>query len=267
MEDKELNILDNEDISVGTILRRARNAKNISIEQAEEDTKIRSTYLLALEEDDYDKLPGETFLKGMMRTYGNYLGLNGPELVQQYRASQTGQARGQMATQGIREAENVRMNVQLKTQRDIGSGTGRFEMPNINLGVVIAGVALLAVLGIGYVAVPKVISWMNTPKDAVTETVQEKAPEKPAEKAVEEKVEGFVVEIEAIDKCWFEAYGDGREMASTMLYAGDKKKFEAKDRIRLKFGNMAACKVVVNGKPVVLEGIKGVHTLDYSKDK
>lgn len=263
--DNELDIQVNEEVSVGTILRRARNAKNISLEQAENATRIRMDYLKALETDDYDKLPGETFLKGMIRTYGNYLGLDGLELVQQYKASHTGQTRGQMATQGIREAESVRMNVQLKTQRDVGSGTGRFEMPKINLGVVFAGVALLAIIGIGYFAVPKVITWMNTPKDAVTETVSGK--DTSAVKVEETKVDGFVVEVEAIDKCWFEAYGDGREMASVMLYAGDKKKLEAKDKIRLKFGNMSACKVTVNGKPEALEGIKGVHTLEYSKDK
>ncbi|MCQ2358648.1 MAG: DUF4115 domain-containing protein [Phascolarctobacterium sp.] len=263
--DNELDIQVNEEVSVGTILRRARNAKNISLEQAENDTRIRMDYLKALETDDYDKLPGETFLKGMIRTYGNYLGLDGLELVQQYKASHTGQTRAQMATQGIREAESVRMNVQLKTQRDVGSGTGRFEMPKINLGVVFAGVALLAIIGIGYFAVPKVIAWMNTPKDAVTETVAGK--DTGAVKVEETKVDGFVVEVEAIDKCWFEAYGDGREMASVMLYAGDKKKLEAKDKIRLKFGNMSACKVTVNGKPEALEGIKGVHTLEYSKDK
>lgn len=263
--DNELDIQVNEEVSVGTILRRARNAKNISLEQAENDTRIRMDYLKALETDDYDKLPGETFLKGMIRTYGNYLGLDGLELVQQYKASHTGQTRGQMATQGIREAESVRMNVQLKTQRDVGSGTGRFEMPKINLGVVFASVAMLAIIGIGYFAVPKVIAWMNTPKDAVTETVSGK--DTSAVKVEETKVDGFVVEVEAIDKCWFEAYGDGREMASVMLYAGDKKKLEAKDKIRLKFGNMSACKVTVNGKSEALEGIKGVHTLEYSKDK
>ncbi|MDO4178248.1 MAG: DUF4115 domain-containing protein [Phascolarctobacterium sp.] len=267
MDDKELDIQEQEEISIGTILRRARNAKNISIEQAEEDTKIRPLYLRALEADDYDKLPGETFLKGMMRTYGNYLGLNGPELVQQYRASQTGLARGEMATQGIREAENVRMNIQLKTQRDIGSGTGRMEMPHVNWPVVLASVGLVALLGIGYVAVPKVITWMNTPKEAVTETVTQKEPEKTATEKPQVQVDGYVVEIEAIDKCWFEAYGDGRELASIMLYAGDKKKYEAKDKIRLKFGNMGACKVSVNGEAVALEGITGVHILEYAKDK
>lgn len=264
MNEKEFNVPENEDVSVGTILRMTRNAKNIPLHKAEEDTKIRSFYLNALEEDDYDKLPGETFLRGMIRSYGNYLGLNGLDLVQQYRVSQTGQTRGQMATQGIREAENVRMNVQLRTQRDIGSGTGRFEMPEINVNAVIAGVALLMLLGIGYVAVPKVIAWVNAPKEAITETVAEKTPE--TTPAVT-KIDGYVVEIEATGECWFEAYGDGRELAAIMLHAGDKKKFEAKDRIRMKFGNMSACKVVLNGEQVSLDGIKGVHILDYSKDK
>ena len=62
------------DKSVGTLLREARLAKGISLSEAENGTSIRARYLEALERDEYDKTPGEVFLKGMLRTYGNFLG-------------------------------------------------------------------------------------------------------------------------------------------------------------------------------------------------
>lgn len=61
--------------TVGTILREARLAKRLSLADAEKGTSIRSRYLEALERDEYDKTPGEVFMKGMIRNYGNFLGL------------------------------------------------------------------------------------------------------------------------------------------------------------------------------------------------
>ena len=112
--------------SVGTLLREARLAKGLSIAEAEQGTSIRGRYLEALERDEYEKTPGEVFLKGMIRNYGNFLGLNGPELVQLYKASTTGIAKDAMRSSGIREVDKVKLNIQLKDLRDVGSGTGRF---------------------------------------------------------------------------------------------------------------------------------------------
>lgn len=70
---------------IGRRLRAAREAKGITLEQAEEDTKIRRKYLQALEAGREVDIPGEVYLKGFLRSYGNYLGLNGTALVDEYK--------------------------------------------------------------------------------------------------------------------------------------------------------------------------------------
>ncbi len=75
---------------LGRILRETRESRNISMEVAEEETKIRRKYLEALESGLYSDLPGEVYLKGFLRTYGNYLGLDGTSLVDQYKEGRTG---------------------------------------------------------------------------------------------------------------------------------------------------------------------------------
>ena len=132
--------------TVGTILREARLAKRLSLADAEKGTSIRSRYLEALERDEYDKTPGEVFMKGMIRNYGNFLGLNGPELVQLYKASAAGVAKEAVKSAGIREVDKVKLNIQLKDPRDVGSGTGRFELPHVNVRQCLAGVVVLLVL-------------------------------------------------------------------------------------------------------------------------
>ncbi len=62
---------------IGASLREARMRQRIDITEAEADTKIRGKYLRALENQEWELLPGPTFVKSFLRTYGDYLGLDG----------------------------------------------------------------------------------------------------------------------------------------------------------------------------------------------
>jgi hypothetical protein len=72
---------------IGSSLREARMRARIDITEAEADTKIRGKYLRALENEEWDLLPGPTFVKSFLRTYGDYLGLDGRTLVEQFKLS------------------------------------------------------------------------------------------------------------------------------------------------------------------------------------
>ncbi len=228
--------------SVGTILKEARLAKGLSIADAEQATSVRARYLEAVENDEYEKTPGEVFLKGIIRNYGNYLGLDGLELVKLYKANHQGVAAENINSAGIREVEKVRLNIQLKEKRDIGSGTGRFEMPQLPMKQIAAGLAVVVLLGIGYVAVPKVIEYFkNMPQaEQKQEEVQVNASTAVKPPSVLDKVQ---VEMEAKDSCWTEVTADGKEVFVGMLNAKDKRTFEAKDKIVVKYGNIGAMKL------------------------
>ncbi len=74
--------------SIGEKLRSAREAKGITFDQIYRDTNIPKKYLEALEAEDFDQFPGDTYLLGFMRSYGDYLGLDTKELVAMYKAIQ-----------------------------------------------------------------------------------------------------------------------------------------------------------------------------------
>src|SRR5436190_18252120 len=69
---------------IGSSLREARTRRQIGIAQAEQSTKIRGKYLRALEEEQFDLLPSQTYVKGFLRTYADYLGLDGQLYVDEY---------------------------------------------------------------------------------------------------------------------------------------------------------------------------------------
>src|SRR4051794_19582598 len=71
--------------AIGERLREARMRQKIDIADVESATKIRAKYLRALENEEFGLLPGPTFAKTFLRSYAEYLGLDGQLLVEEYR--------------------------------------------------------------------------------------------------------------------------------------------------------------------------------------
>jgi cytoskeleton protein RodZ len=69
---------------IGNSLREARLRQGFELPRVEADTKVRAKYLRALEEERFEVLPGETYVKGFLRTYAEYLGLDGQLYVDEY---------------------------------------------------------------------------------------------------------------------------------------------------------------------------------------
>ena len=70
--------------SPGTILRRCREFHGISLEEASEATKIGVSHLKALEEDQIREFANHVYLKGFLRIYAAYLGLNAEDVARMY---------------------------------------------------------------------------------------------------------------------------------------------------------------------------------------
>jgi cytoskeleton protein RodZ len=70
---------------IGATLREARMRARIDISEVESATKIRAKYLRALENEEWDLLPGPTFVKSFLRTYGEFLGLDVTHLLEEYK--------------------------------------------------------------------------------------------------------------------------------------------------------------------------------------
>jgi len=69
---------------IGTSLREARLRQGLDFPELEQATKIRGKYLRALEDEQFDLLPAQTYVKGFLRSYAEYLGLDGQLYVDEY---------------------------------------------------------------------------------------------------------------------------------------------------------------------------------------
>lgn len=78
------------DMPVGEILRRGREHYGQSLAQVEANLRIRAIQLKALEEGNVDQLPGKAYALGFVRSYSEYLGLDGDKMVQLYKKQTLG---------------------------------------------------------------------------------------------------------------------------------------------------------------------------------
>ena len=69
---------------LGEELRRERVRRNLTFKDVEQVLHIKTTYLEAIEDGNYDIIPGQVYVKGFIRNYGNYLDLDGDRLVKVY---------------------------------------------------------------------------------------------------------------------------------------------------------------------------------------
>ena len=74
----------NETVLPGERLRRAREEKGLSQEEACKHLRLSTSYMRALEQDDYERLPEAPFIKGYLRNYARFLGLPAEELARQF---------------------------------------------------------------------------------------------------------------------------------------------------------------------------------------
>ena len=69
---------------IGNSLREARVRQGLDYPQIELATKIRAKYIRALEDEQFELLPAQTYVKGFLRTYAEFLGLDGQLYVDEF---------------------------------------------------------------------------------------------------------------------------------------------------------------------------------------
>ncbi|MEE8300268.1 MAG: RodZ domain-containing protein [Desulfatiglandales bacterium] len=80
-----------EDISLGDLLRRSREERQIDLDEAVRVTRIRRHTLEAIENEEWSKLPSDVFIKGFIRSYAGFLGLDKEMVLNRYRKNSPSQ--------------------------------------------------------------------------------------------------------------------------------------------------------------------------------
>jgi cytoskeletal protein RodZ len=145
--------------NIGDLLRDKRKSMGVSLKQVAEKTKIRVEYLLALENGKYDKFASAVYVKGFLKKYAKFLGINPERAVAMYRREQDKDIRGKLRG------------------TDFFEGVGKAPSFDLSLNKVISFIILLLILAFGYYLISQASVVFSTPSLAITVPVDVKAGE------------------------------------------------------------------------------------------
>jgi hypothetical protein len=121
---------------IGPTLRKARNRRKVELSEVEAAIKIRVRYLQAIENEEWDALPGDAYARGFIRTYAYFLGLDGERLADDYRRT--------IAPAGDERVPKRVEPVPAAAPRERSPGRSRLLVPAVclSLGAVVVAIAL-----------------------------------------------------------------------------------------------------------------------------
>ncbi len=231
--------------TIGKYLKRVRETCGYSLEDVAGITRINLRYLEAIEEDDFAKIPGETFSHGFIRSYARCIGISDEEISR--KISETLKTESQA--------------VDTKNQHDMAErsvvrkrGKARIILPAA------AGVILAALLIVLFTSGRESGTIRNSKelKEVPAESI-EVQPQVVAEnnQVVQKKVEPVVLKVYARELTWISARIDDKETKDVILKPGEGVKWNGENKIVITVGNAGGIDLDVNGKTLDPIGRRG----------
>lgn len=231
---------------VGDILRAERERRGLAIRDVEEATSIRALYIQSIEENKYDIIPGEVYLKGFIKTYANFLNLDGNAVVNQYRQEKT------PPNVILDDVEsNVVENKGLKPQNN-----NKIEFGNIiKQKIVIGGLAFALVCGYWMLNLDSSEAPMEQPKQEVKTVVT--VPKEVSVPVTAPQSKPIKISLKFEGACWTEVKVDNHNIYEGIPNPGEVLTWDANNDIIIKLGNAGVVDVTHNGNVIGKLGAVG----------
>lgn len=267
---------------LGDLLRETREQKNLSLEDIEKGTNIRKLYIKAIEDGNYDKLPGEVFLKGFIKTYGKFLGLDGQKLIEQYKAEKNGNVRSAKSVEANKESEEKAApesttetvntaTTDVDKNKETATDTPKAEdshKPKLNeldtnkqyletqgsgkkKNIFIIIIIIVVIIGgaIAYISSQSSSPTKPAPQQQTSSQEAQPAQEPQQQPAPAPAPTGSNVNATFSQDCWVEVKVDGKVVLSETVKAGSQLSWQGNQQIDITAGNAGAVDVTFNGQP------------------
>lgn len=255
---------------LGDLLRETREQKNLSLDDVEKGTNIRKLYIKSIEEGNYEKLPGEVFLKGFIKTYGKFLGLDSQKLIEQYKQEkntpnpaeeinietkkeEVAPSPTEENKQQEKNSSTKILNIQQKKENNIpkiDSFSANQEYlqshkNNSKRNILLVVAILIVIIG----AVVVFISSQGSSDTKTTTTTETVTVTENQAKEPEPIVSGAEVKAVFNEDCWTEVKVDGKVVLSETVKKGNTLTWKGEKQVDVTVGNAGAVDVTFNNQP------------------
>jgi cytoskeleton protein RodZ len=239
--------------SIGKIFQEARESKNLSYQQVEQDLKIKPRYIEAIEEDNFAVFPSVPMARGFIRNYAAYLDLDPVEMLRLYDVNGADPRRGR-----VRQPGGISfMAMPMTNTRSLVNADSLITF--LLIVALLASIAFFAYTQYlepdqarispenGLEVTDQVFNEnsaaiiLPTPTPAPTETVT------PTLTPTPQYYTGVTVELVISERSWIQILADDVKVFDGFLEAGERHRWDGDKRIAIRSGNGGGVEVYVNG--------------------
>lgn len=252
---------------LGEYLKNIRKSINASLETVAAKTKININYLNAIEEGRFNDLPGEVFIKGFLRSYAKFLGIDEADVINRYN----------QLRKETKETVPLEAKIEEAVQRKETVNLGSKKITPIIGSAVVVFLIILAILFLRTeepvkkaerredkkIKIEKTEKPVEKPKDVIEAPVQalnkketEPVPQPKAEQIKKVK-NSLTLVINAAEQSWLMITIDEKEKKDILLQPGEKINLKAEKNFLITLGNAGGVDIEFNGKKLEPFGPKG----------
>lgn len=252
-------------VSVGKILREAREKKSLTIEQVQKQTKIHSTVLIGLEEGRLSDTLTDTYIRSFLKKYAQFLSINSVELLKEYFPART-----ESSAPNIPVQENV-------LSKETQAPPKFLYITGLAVAVIISLMLLIFITGRVSAAFKKarpvqqkksIATEKKKPVARSAKAVQRKKPAVKAKSETKElipKTTPLILEIKVKEAVLVKLKKDGILFFDRVLPAGLVEKTTAKNSIELDIAKARNLDLTLNGRPIDLQNKNAIIGLEITR--
>ena len=215
---------------VGEVLKKRREELGLDLKEISERTKIRYCYLKALEDEAFEKLPAQVFVRGYIREYAKVLDINPETVIDVYNKQVAPPEKTKVPQTEVSPRKRLRLHYLLILLLSVGT---------------VASLVLILFL------------FSHEKPKTLLHSIETKKEE------VQRKDAHHTLEIVALDTTWIRVNIDGTDLKEMLLNPKESVTFDAKNSFSLKIGNAGGIILIFDGRDMGPPGKKGqVITLD-----
>lgn len=232
-------------MGIGNILKEAREARGLTLEKVEAETKIRQKYISAMEQDEFQTLPGPIYARAFLKNYAKYLNIDTEEISE--------------VLNKIHPVENVQAEIAKPVDKKAvkKAGLTRYWLHFAAL-LLIAAVAVSIYYGARGITAKRNAAVEGENQTAVEAIYQDDTLQQASPQDISSIITGvnIVLNVKS-DRSWTNVIVDGNQVFQGEIMAGESKSFAGKEKILVTLGNAGAVEVLENGKSIGFLGASG----------
>lgn len=215
--------------SIGQYLQRERELRGITLKEIANSTKISLKFLQALEDDNLEALPGEFFIKGIIRSYAYAIGLDEGYVLNKY-------------------YEDSLLKKQVLTTEKIKdkAHSSIFQKREKLFNFVFFSILVILILASIYLISRPQKTSVSPQETQVTPSIQEEEVIPPPSKIEEEKE--LNLGITFLEDTWLQVYADGKLILDGLKKPGEEATVKAAEELVIHLGNAGGISYSLNGK-------------------